>query len=125
MGFDQEQVQQLRNILREEVPVIVTPIVTKIVGEAEERIVQRITTSVGEMIEDNILPQFTEIREDIAGIKGDIVIMKGDITNMKEDITVMKGDIVEMKEDIADIHNGQAGMRGEIAGLKSARWRLA
>lgn len=111
MQFDNEQVGQLRQamrneidealeserfrgviceVLREEVPVIVTPIVTKIVADAEERIVTRITTSVGEMIEDNVLPQIQELREDIADIR----------------------------EDISEI-------RGDIAGLRSARWRLA
>ncbi len=69
MQFDNEQLGQLKQVMQEAIHEEVPGIVTKIVAEAEERIVKRITNSVAEMIEDNIVPQIQELRDDVTRLK--------------------------------------------------------
>lgn len=69
MRFDNEQMSQLKQVMQETIHEEVPGIVTKIVTEAEERIVQRITGSVAEMIEDNVVPQIQELRDDVARLR--------------------------------------------------------
>lgn len=83
MQFDNEQVQQLKQVMQETIREEVPGIVMRIVADAEERIVTRITTSVGEMIEDNVLPQIQELREDIADIRKDLTEIRGDIAGLR------------------------------------------
>ena len=96
MRFDNEQIGQFREI--------VTEAVTKIVAEAEERIVKRITASVAEMIEDNILPQFQEIRDYLTGTK---VELKHDIAVLQRDMTEVKYDIGSLKRDVTGFRVGR------------------
>ena len=137
MGFDSEQVGQLRQIMREslhEEPFreVLRQEVGKIVADAEERIVTRITTSVGEMIEDNILPQFDELREDIAEIKTDVSALKADVTELKQDVTGLKQDVAGLKSDVAvlqrdmtEVKYDVGSLKRDMTGMRSGRWQLA
>lgn len=83
MRFDNEQIEQLRGVMTEVATEVAANVVVKEIQASEKRVISVITTSVAEMIEDNILPQLSELRDDVEGL------------------------------------------HREVAGLKSARWRLA
>ncbi len=119
MRFDQEQMSQLRDMVREVSREVATEVATEIVVReikaSEARIITTIITSVGQMIEDNILPQFQEIRDDLAATK---VELKHDAAELKHDVAVLQRDMTEVKYDIGSL-------KRDVTGFRVARVQLA
>ena len=70
----QEQLQEIRGELKAVREDIITreevrSIVREEVLASEKRVIHTVVDMVGTMIDDNILPQFDEVRQDIASIK--------------------------------------------------------
>lgn len=77
---------------------------------------------VGEALEDVVLPQMQEIRDDIQIIKEDIVVIKEDVSVLKEDVSTLKEDVqdlknttnrIEMRQNAEIIRSDQHGQRIE------------
>lgn len=84
--LDKEEMGQLRDLLREEMPVMIReevkaqlqielkdvvrrPELEAMFIASERRIVEHMVEIVGNMVDDNITPQIQELRHDIASIK--------------------------------------------------------
>lgn len=72
-----EDLGQIREVVRDEVTT------------SEKRVIKTIIEAVGQMIDDNILPQFDEIHEEIKEIKQDIVEIKEDIVEINQEMRSM------------------------------------
>lgn len=84
--LDKEEMGQIRDLLREEMPVMIReevkaqlqielkdivrrPELEAMFIASERRIVEHMVEIVGDMVDDNITPQIQELRHDIASIK--------------------------------------------------------
>ena len=68
-----------------------------------------------ESLESSMNRQFTEVRGEIAEIRGDIVEIRADITEIR-------GDIVEIRADITEIRGDIIKNTTDIGGLKGAEY---
>lgn len=50
--------------------------------------------TIGETLEEVVLPQFVELREEISGIKAEIGGMKGEISGIKAEVSWIKANMV-------------------------------
>lgn len=77
-----EDLGQIREVVRDEVTT------------SEKRVIKTIIEAVGQMVDDNILPQFDEIHGEIKEIKQDIVEIKEDILEIKQEMRSMNAKMV-------------------------------
>mgnify|MGYP001558014409 CR=1 FL=1 len=63
--LDQNDLQQIRGIVREEVGIIVRDDVGLMIQKSEERIILQ----VGEMLEQNVLPQLDHLSKEMCDVK--------------------------------------------------------
>lgn len=81
-----EDLGQIREVVRDEVTA------------SEKRVTKTIIEAVGNMIDDNILPQFDEIHGEIKEIKQDIVEIKQEMRSMNAKM-VTKGGLEDRLTD--------------------------
>ncbi len=79
-----EDLGQIREVVRDEVVT------------SEKRVIKTIIEAVGEMIDQNILPQFNEIHEEIKELKQDVHILKQDVSVLKQDVQEIKHEMRSM-----------------------------
>lgn len=84
-----EDLGQIREVIHD----VVSPIVLA----SEKRVIKTVIDAVGEMINDNIVPQLDCIYEDIGELKKDVKVLK-------EDVSVLKQDVMEVKQEIRTIN---------------------
>lgn len=68
--------------------------IREVVETSEKRVIEKITKTiilaVGEMIDQNILPQFDELHEKFDGLAKDVDILKQDVSVLKQDVSEIK-----------------------------------
>ena len=79
-----EDLGQIREVVRDEVTA------------SEKRVTKTIIEAVGQMIDDNILPQFDEIHVEIGELKKDVGILKQDVKVLKQDVSEIKQEMRSM-----------------------------
>ncbi|MBI2588461.1 hypothetical protein HYW31_01970 [Candidatus Berkelbacteria bacterium] len=52
---------------------------------------------VGEALEDVVLPQLQEIRDNVSIVKEDVKYLKEDVKDLKEDVKDLKEDVTDLK----------------------------
>ncbi|OGL63125.1 hypothetical protein A3C09_01350 [Candidatus Uhrbacteria bacterium RIFCSPHIGHO2_02_FULL_47_44] len=77
-----EDLGQIREVVRDEVTA------------SEKRVTKTIIEAVGQMIDDNILPQFDEIHEEIGELKKDVKVLKQDVSEIKQEMRSMNAKMV-------------------------------
>ena len=72
-------------------------------------------------IESLILPQFEEIRadiaelqEDVSGLKEDVSGLKKDVSGLKKDVSSLKKDVSSLKQDVSSLKEGQKQLREDL-----------
>ncbi len=93
-------------------------IVSDVVVASEKRVINTIIEAVGEMIDQNILPQFDEIHEEIGGIKQDIKELKQDVSVLKQDVSVLKQDVSCLKEDVSILKQDVIVLKNDVQEIK-------
>ncbi len=79
-------------------------VVTDVVVASEKRVITTIIEAVGEMINDNIVPQLDAIYRDIGELKTDVHMLKEDVFVLKQDVSVLKKDVSEIKQEICTVN---------------------
>jgi hypothetical protein len=81
--LDRNDLQSIREIFREEL--------------RSDGTREFIFEVVGDVLEQVVLPQIQEVRDEITGIKGEINGIKGEINGIKGEINGIKGEIMEIR----------------------------
>lgn len=68
-----------------------------------KQLTQIIRTEIGNALEQVVLPEFAEIKNDIAILKTDVAQLKTDVAELKTDVALLKRDMIDVKEDIAEL----------------------
>lgn len=77
-----EDLGQIRVVVRDEVVT------------SEKRVIKTIIEAVGEMINDNIVPQLDCIYQDVGELKKDVKILKQDMIEVKQEIRTINAKMV-------------------------------
>lgn len=101
-----EDLGQIREVVRDEVTT------------SEKRVIKTIIEAVGQMIDDNILPQFDEIHVEIKEIKQDIGELKKDVNELKEDVSVLKQDVKILKQDVTVLKQDMTVVKQDVSEIK-------
>lgn len=101
-----EDLGQIREVVHE----VVSPIVLA----SEKRVTKTIIEAVGEMINDNIVPQLDCIYEDVGELKKDVKVLKQDVSVLKQDVTVLKKDVTFLKEDVSQLKQDMTEVKQEV-----------
>ncbi|OGL99649.1 hypothetical protein A2318_01580 [Candidatus Uhrbacteria bacterium RIFOXYB2_FULL_45_11] len=98
---------------------VVSDVVNPAILASEKRVIKTIIEAVGQMVDDNILPQFDEIHEEIKEIKQDIVEIKKDVGTLKEDVNVLKQDVSILKKDVGVLQQDVSDIKQEMRSVNA------
>ena len=105
-----EDLGQIRDVITDVVPGIVHDVVQPMILASEKRII----AAVGEVLDENILPQLDMIYDDIKEIKQDVSVLKQDVSVLKQDVSVLKQDVAELKEDMTEVKQDIRGINAKM-----------
>lgn len=64
----------------------------------DEKIIQKIVLkTVLEALDQVVLPQLQEIRDDVSVLKGDVSVLKGDNVDLKENVSILQDTTYRME----------------------------
>ena len=89
------------------------------VTTSEKRVIKTIVEAVGEMIDQNILPQLDDMYGEIKEIKQDVQVLKQDVQVLKQDVHVLKQDVQVLKQDVHILKQETSEMKQDIRSINA------
>ncbi len=67
----------------------------------ETKIAKIMVKVVGNALEQIVLPEIQDLKDDVFGLKEDMKIVKEDVSGLKKDMKIVKEDVGVLKEDVS------------------------